>query len=247
MFYILLGAGSGTRMGALTRARPKILLEVDGQAILARNLDAIAHTDAGAETVIVTGYASDTVDAFLHGGRWQNVHTLWNLDFARAGPLRSLKLAFDALPIGTEHITIANGDTIFEAKALQILRASPFEIGLLCSPAGEGSDADDVQLKLEPDGIRAAAKGLALPGGAPISAGLLQVRGADAIAAVRVAISQGLTQEMDERRPLTWHSIIARLDKPIPQAVLVPHELWWEFDSPGCIDRYKARHGDERE
>ncbi len=57
---MLLAAGRGTRVGALTAETPKCLLEVNGRALLDRQLEALA--DAGIEDVtVVAGFMADAV------------------------------------------------------------------------------------------------------------------------------------------------------------------------------------------
>ncbi|PZU11878.1 NTP transferase domain-containing protein [Sphingomonas sp.] len=240
MIYILLGAGSGTRMGTLTSDRAKVLVQVEGRAILAHNLANIATADPAARVRIITGFGADAVAAFVREhSRAGTVETVFNPDYAVAGPLRSVDIGLTGLG-DDEPVTIGNGDTIFEPRALAALAAAPAGAALLGSPAGTAADEDDVQLLADGDVVRVAAKRLGAAGSLPVSAGLLQIRGAAALAVVREAVRAGLMQEKTEGRALTWHSIIARLGAIVPQVVMVPRDWWWEFDSPDCIERYHA-------
>jgi choline kinase len=240
LIYILLGAGSGTRMGALTADRAKILVEVDGQPILAHNLAHIAATDPTARVLIVTGFSAATVAAFVdRAGAGGAAQTVVNPDYALSGPLRSIERGLAEFD-DAEAVTIGNGDTIFQPAALAALAASTADIALLASPAGPSGDADDVQLLVDQTGIQIAAKHLAAEGSLPVSAGLLQVRGREALGRVRDAVRDGIALEKAEGRMLTWHSILARLAALGPQAVMVPRNQWWEFDSQDSIDRYSA-------
>ncbi|QJU57261.1 NTP transferase domain-containing protein [Sphingomonas sp. AP4-R1] len=240
MIYILLGAGSGTRMGVLTSNRAKILVDVDGRAILDHNLGNIATVDPQARVRIVTGYGAGAVADFVAARQGGPVtETVTNPDHAVAGPLRSIEIGLEGLEDAGGVVTIGNGDTIFQPQALAALAASHSEIALLASPIGAGGDADDVQLQLDEQGIRVAAKHLAAVDALPVSAGLLQIRGSAALARVREVVRAGIEREKAEQRMLTWHSIIAGLADVPPQAVMVPRESWWEFDSQESIDRYR--------
>jgi choline kinase len=240
LIYILLGAGSGTRMGPLTSDRAKILVEVDGRAILAHNLANIAVADPIARVRIVTGFSSATVTAFIGSTRAPvPTDSVVNPHHAVSGPLRSIEIGLADIDDAETIVTIGNGDTIFQPAALAALASSGADIALLASPAGPGGDGDDVQLLIDDHGIRIAAKHLAADGSLPVSAGLLQIRGRDALDRVREAVRDGLAQEQAEGRMLTWHSILARLAAFRPQAVMVSRDHWWEFDSQESIDRYR--------
>lgn len=241
MIYILLGAGSGTRMGALTSDRAKILVEVENRPILAHNLTNIGTAYPKARIRIVTGYGAAAVAAFVMDGRSRiGAETIFNSDHARSGPLRSLEVGLAAIDADETIVTIGNGDTIFAPDALTALGSSTADLSLLASIAGAEGDLDDVQLQVGENGVEAAAKHIGDVGSLPVSAGLLQIRGHVALERVRAAVRAGVEQEQREGRMLTWHSILARLARFGPRAVMVPRDSWWEFDSQESIDRYRT-------
>ena len=51
---MILAAGRGTRLGALGRTTPKVLVEIGGQPLLARQLSYLA--EAGVERVVVNAH-----------------------------------------------------------------------------------------------------------------------------------------------------------------------------------------------
>lgn len=66
----LLAAGRGTRLGALTEALPKPLIEVGGQPMLHRIISGLAAGGVP-EIVVVTGYLADMLEAETgDGSRW---------------------------------------------------------------------------------------------------------------------------------------------------------------------------------
>lgn len=65
---VVLAAGRGTRMGALTAATPKPLLPVAGEPIIARVLRGLARGGVR-RAVVVTGYLGARIEAALGDGR----------------------------------------------------------------------------------------------------------------------------------------------------------------------------------
>lgn len=59
MQVVILAAGRGTRMGALTEDRPKPMLEVGGKTLLERKFDALP--EGIDEILIVVGYLAETI------------------------------------------------------------------------------------------------------------------------------------------------------------------------------------------
>lgn len=233
-------------MGPLTSDRAKVLVEVDGRAILDHNLRAIATAARGADVAVIAGYRAETVTAFVADLQVDlRAEVLINPDYAHSGPLRSLRLAMDRFADEVETLTIGNGDTIFEPPALATLAAAGSNIALLVSdPEPDAIDADDVQVRVERGRISAAAKRLAPSGTLPVSAGLLRIEGKTALGRARVLVEELIAEEDRTGRSLTWHSLLAALAEQGEAAVPVRiPPLWWcEFDSSDCIDRYRARH-----
>jgi molybdenum cofactor cytidylyltransferase len=98
---IVLAGGQSRRMGA----RNKLLIEVDGQPMVARAVDAVA--EAGfAPVVVVTGHQADEVRALLAD---RNVVFAHNPDFA-AGISTSLRTGIATLPDGIDGALVSLGD-----------------------------------------------------------------------------------------------------------------------------------------
>lgn len=101
---VVLAAGRGRRMGALTESLPKPLLEVDGRAILFHQLDALAAV--GVErVVVVVGHLGDRIVDAVSARR--DLRSAPDVVFAR-----------QARPLGTAHALAAAGP--------QLARDSPF-------------------------------------------------------------------------------------------------------------------------
>lgn len=123
---ILLLAGAGRRLGALTEDRPKCLVEVEGASILERSLRALAGHGVE-EAVLVVGYRSDRVEAFA-GGTLEGMRLSYvrNEAYAETNTAYSLWLARESLD---ERVLLLEGDILFDPAALE----------RLCSAAGEDS------------------------------------------------------------------------------------------------------------
>ncbi|MDQ3879542.1 MAG: NTP transferase domain-containing protein, partial [Chloroflexota bacterium] len=66
---VILAAGVGRRLGALTKEMPKALLDLSGTTPLGRCLGALAGAGFR-DAVVVTGHRADVIGAFLRDGDW---------------------------------------------------------------------------------------------------------------------------------------------------------------------------------
>lgn len=86
---VILAAGNGKRMGPLTVDRPKTMLDVDGRALIDRELDALAACGVFDVTIVV-GYQHErlrrhlgTRVRFVENERYQETNSLYSLWLAR--------------------------------------------------------------------------------------------------------------------------------------------------------------------
>lgn len=93
---VLLSAGSGSRMGALTSMRPKSLLEVGNKTVLDYLLESIIERTAG-EIVVVTGFQAALVEQHLAGRYGDRVKTVHNPRYAEDVNLLSVETGVAAL------------------------------------------------------------------------------------------------------------------------------------------------------
>lgn len=158
MQAVILSAGQGRRLLPLTHDRPKCLLDLDGKALLAWQLDALLGAGVGPITV-VTGYAADAVEKLLAADyAHAPVGTLYNPFYEVADNLASCWLArahFD-----TETLLV-NGDTVFEPALLERLLAAPEAPIRLAVDHKAAYDEDDMKVALA--GERLVRVGKALP------------------------------------------------------------------------------------
>lgn len=227
-------------MNGLSGTHAKAAVEVAGRSLLGHALHNIASIDARGRAIVVVGHAAHEISTLLAGHHGPlPAQAVFNPDYARAGPLRSIQRGLEEAPAG-EDVTIANADTIVTPPALAALRATAAPVALLASTSADG-DEDDVQLAIEGDVILRAAKRLGPAGSLPVSAGMLQICGTQALADLRAAVEAGVEAERTGGTPLFWHDILARLQPNQPRAVMVPHDWWHEFDRPAEVAMFEQR------
>ena len=106
---IVLAAGRGTRMGALTATTPKPLLPVAGQSMIARVLSGLARGGIR-RAVVVTGYLGEQIEAALGDGRALGLSLAYRRQEQPDGTARALLLA--ATDIGGAPFIVSWGDIL---------------------------------------------------------------------------------------------------------------------------------------
>jgi choline kinase len=143
---VILAAGQGTRLLPLTANTPKCLIDVGGQPILGRMLNALET--AGIErAIVVTGYRSEQVDAYLASrGRGPRVTTVRNDAYATTNNAASLAVARGA--IGGDPFLLCDGDVIFSESPLPTLLAAAEPCTLVVD---RGAELDGEEMKVQID------------------------------------------------------------------------------------------------
>ena len=86
MKALILAAGRGTRLGALTAECPKPMLPIHGVPMLERIMAGIAREGGITEFVLVTGYRADVIQAYFgDGSRWG-----WQVQYVHQDPPRGV-------------------------------------------------------------------------------------------------------------------------------------------------------------
>ena len=86
MKALILAAGRGTRLGALTADRPKPMLPIHGVPMIERIMASIARQAGITEFALVTGYHAETIRShFGDGSRWG-----WQVQYAHQDPPRGV-------------------------------------------------------------------------------------------------------------------------------------------------------------
>jgi len=119
---VLLAAGRGTRLGAITANYPKPLLDVGGQPIIARVLSGLSR--AGIEEVtIVTGHFAELLEAEVGNGAGSGLAVRYVRQERLGGTARALALARDWL--GEDRFFFGWGDILVQpANYRNLIRAA---------------------------------------------------------------------------------------------------------------------------
>jgi choline kinase len=154
---IILGAGQGRRLLPLTSNLAKCCLPLHGNSILEWQLSQIAKCDID-EVVVVTGFASEMVDAIVDRISGIKVRTLHNPMYAHTD---NLGTCWEAHSEMDGPFVLMNGDTLFEAAVLQRLLDcdSGFHI-TLATDSKAHFDLDDMKIITDGDRLLKVSKQL---------------------------------------------------------------------------------------
>ena len=120
---VILAAGRGSRLGALTDCVPKGMVEVAGKPLLAWQRSALLA--AGVEKVtVVTGYRGELIADY-------GFDTIVNEDWSRGNMLSSLELALKTL---SGPLIVSYADILYEPATVIDLIASDEPIGVAYDP-----------------------------------------------------------------------------------------------------------------
>jgi choline kinase len=232
---IVLSAGQGSRLLPVTATRPKCLVEVGGQSLLQRQLEALAG--AGLKrALVVTGYRHDQVEDAVRGPQPLAVETRFNPFWAVASSIGSVWMARDRL---RAPFCLINGDTLFDPHILVAALASPGAgLGLVVEPIAAPA-YDDMLVQVEAGEVRAVAKDLPEGEASYRSLGLiLAAQDHDAYAAALDAV-------IAERNGAGafHHEVVHALAQERTVAAIERVEgFWQEIDRPEDIVVWQAEH-----
>lgn len=115
---VILAAGRGSRLGVLGSETPKWLLEVGGEVLAERQLDAVSRAGGHVASVrVVTGHAAEAIERFL-AERSDGATTIHNVDYARLNNWYSVLLALRAVEDPDARVVVINGDLFAESSAM---------------------------------------------------------------------------------------------------------------------------------
>ena len=195
---IILSAGQGRRLLPLTSNLAKCCLPLHGASILEWQLRQIAYCDID-ETIVVTGFASEMVDAIVTKVADKTVRTLHNPMYAHTD---NLGTCWEARAEMEGPLVLMNGDTLFEAAVLQRLLAC--EKGypiMLATDTKTHFDLDDMKVITDGDRLLKVSKQLDISLVSGESIGLIMFNEAGA-----VAFTEKVEEMMDKRDALKlWY------------------------------------------
>ncbi len=157
MKAIILGAGQGRRLMPLTSNLAKCCLPLHGRSILEWQLSQISKCDID-EVVVVTGFASEMVDAVISRVNGINIRTLHNPMYAHTD---NLGTCWEARFEMQEPFVLMNGDTLFEAAILQHLLSTAISYPItLVTDSKPHFDLDDMKIITDGDRLLKVSKQL---------------------------------------------------------------------------------------
>lgn len=152
MVGMILAAGTGRRLGTLTEALPKPLLEIDDdRTILDLALANLASVGLE-EVVVVTGFAADRIEdlvASLERRHGVTLRTIFNPEAERWNNAYSLWCAREAF---AEGVLLVNGDTVHPALVEERLLAAPAADLVIALDDGKALGSEEMKVRLSPDG-----------------------------------------------------------------------------------------------
>jgi choline kinase len=126
MNAVILAAGAGRRLSEVTAGRPKCLINVGGQSIMAHQINALESFGID-KYLIVVGYRSRQVVNEAERLLGDRVSFVVNPVYASTNTAYSLLLAIDKL---RDEFYYLNGDVLFDEEVLFRLEASSFNNAL---------------------------------------------------------------------------------------------------------------------
>ncbi|MBT5829354.1 MAG: phosphocholine cytidylyltransferase family protein [Candidatus Latescibacteria bacterium] len=124
---VILAAGMGVRLNSVVQDMPKGLVEVGGQALVARSVENLRFFGID-EIVLVTGYKSELYEAFAKDKEY--VILIHNDQYLSSGNMYSFYLTRNILK---GDILLLESDVIYEKRALGEMINSQSENGILLS------------------------------------------------------------------------------------------------------------------
>jgi len=119
MRAIILGAGSGSRMGQHTKDIPKVLLDINGKSILERQISLLREHGVN-EIFVVTGYKREKHVL-------KDIEYIFNPRYSETEQLASMMVARTKI---SDDVLIIFGDIIFDSQILQQILASKDDIAI---------------------------------------------------------------------------------------------------------------------
>ena len=107
---LILAAGRGSRMKEMTKEIPKCLIEIDGQTLLSKQINAF-KSNGISDIYVVTGYKSNLIKNYLKN---ESCSSVYNKDWQLTNMVYSLSLAKEIL---FKHDCIVSySDIFFQTK-----------------------------------------------------------------------------------------------------------------------------------
>lgn len=107
MQVVIFAAGRGTRMGVLTKDKPKLLLEVLGIPVLEHNIEQLNNLVD--EVILIVGYKGEMIQKYF-GRKYKNLKIMYAWQKEQMGTGNAAK---QALPFLRDRCLFMNGDDLY--------------------------------------------------------------------------------------------------------------------------------------
>jgi len=231
---IILAAGQGLRLRAAVDDRPKGLVEVAGEALVARSIRCLRAAGIG-QVTIVAGYRAEQYRA-----RWgadPAVTIVVNEAFAASGSMASLAIGLDATDAGGDLIVLES-DILYEARAIAAILASRSRTATLVS--GVTGAGDEVWVESVDSRLRGMSKDPSALGSiAGEFVGITRLS-IDAAAAMRRAFAAFVATHGHGRMDYETDALVVIAATEPVETVVVPDLQWGEIDDERQYSRVTA-------
>jgi choline kinase len=234
---VILVAGVGSRLRPLTDDRPKALVDVGGETILARALRLLAQHGVK-RVVLATGYREDAIRRALENSPL-SVAYCHNQAFDRTQ--NSVSLALCRAELEQQSFFKLDGDVVFQPEVLARLERAEGDLGVAID-CSRKADAEAMKVGLHLGRIAAFGKGLSLEqsAGETIGIELVRRRCADVLfPALERAGAEGRTDLYYE----DVYSELVRQNAIDASAVEVGDLPWTEVDDFSDLQRARSLVG----
>lgn len=117
MKALILAAGLGTRLAPITNDRPKSLVEVNGKAILMKQIENLRVNDV-VDITIVSGYKAEILKKVVHE-RYPEIKIIESVDYATTNNMYSAYLGREF--VGGSAYLMMNADVFYDASVIKAL------------------------------------------------------------------------------------------------------------------------------
>ena len=237
MRFIVLAAGTGSRLQPLTHDTPKCLITVGGQTILERLLEQAHSTRRFSEAVVITGHLAEKVASFSH--RWSAARSLpvrlvHNERFMETNNGFSLYLARHLLDEG---FVLADGDLVLDSGILARVAAS--DRSSLAVDSGRALDAEAMKCELDDQRLVVAlSKEIPAHRAAAESIGLSRLDARDTKAVTRHLTTLVQRGELNEYYERAYQDML--VDGWRPGLIDVADLGWEEVDDHRDLEQARA-------
>ena len=237
MHAVILAAGQGMRLRSVVPDRPKGLIEIAGEALVARSMRLLDEYGVR-EVTIVAGYCAEQYATFRAGD--DDVRLLTNPSYATTGSMASFAVALNAGVAGD--LLVLESDIIYERRALSAILAAPGDAATLVSgPTGAG---DEVWVDAVDGRLRAMSKRRAdLPSTVGEFVGITRLS-ADAAAAMRAQFARFVAVHGHGRMDYETGALVAVAQRHPIAVTVVPDLQWGEIDDERHYTRVSSMKWD---